>query len=135
MLLTRKATTLVRKIFKLKRRTKNIEELSVNTIISSGVLFNGDMKGPGVIRIDGHVEGNILLEEGVILGEKSQVKGSVTSDIVAVYGKLEGDIACRVLYIKSSGIVEGKIKTVSISVDMGGRYNGSLIMHDNESKH
>ncbi|WP_370895960.1 bactofilin family protein [Chryseobacterium gossypii] len=121
---------MLKNLLQSKKPDKNIEELSVSTLLSSGVLVRGDIKGPGVVRIDGEVEGNILLDEGVILGEKSRVKGSVTSGIVAVYGRLEGDINCHVLYIKSSGVVEGKINTVSLSVDMGGRYNGSLVMNE-----
>jgi cytoskeletal protein CcmA (bactofilin family) len=111
-----------------KNSNKNIEELSIKTVIAGGVSITGNIKGDQTIRIDGNVDGNIEMTEGIILGEKSFIKGSLYSDSVVVYGKLNGDISCKVLYIKNTGIIDGDITTGSIEVDMGGRYNGTLRM-------
>ncbi|WP_300597074.1 polymer-forming cytoskeletal protein [Niabella sp.] len=106
----------------------NLDNIAINTVIDEGMLIKGNISGEGAIRIDGKVEGNIELKEGIILGEKSEIKGSVTSNIIVVHGKLYGNIHCRYLYIKSTGLIDGDIEVAAFEVELGGQYNGTLKM-------
>jgi cytoskeletal protein CcmA (bactofilin family) len=111
-----------------KNNTKKLDQLPINTIIADEVSIIGNIKGKNTIRIDGNVEGNIEMAKGIILGAKSFVKGSLNSDSIIVYGKLNGDLICKELHIKNTGIIDGNIVVDILKVDMGGRYSGSLRM-------
>ncbi|MGJ7033651.1 bactofilin family protein [Niabella hirudinis] len=110
----------------------NIDHVTINTVIDEGMLIKGNISGEGAIRIDGKVEGNIDLKDGIILGEKSEIKGSLKSNIIVVHGKLYGNISCRFLYIKSTGLIDGDIEVGAFEVELGGKYNGTLKMFDQE---
>lgn len=110
----------------------NLDNIAINTVIDEGMLIKGNISGEGAIRIDGKVEGNIDLKEGIILGEKSEVTGSVKSSIIVVHGKLYGNLDCRYLYIKSTGLIDGDIEVGAFEVELGGKYNGTLKMRDAE---
>lgn len=115
-----------------KNKSKVVTNLPIDTVISDGITLKGDIMGKGAIRIDGKVEGNVELEKGVILGEKAEVTGSIKSTEVVIYGKLIGDLTCKELHIKSSGIIDGNILVNTFSVEMGGKYNGNLKMNSGE---
>ncbi|MFV0305804.1 MAG: polymer-forming cytoskeletal protein [Moheibacter sp.] len=115
-----------------KNKSKVVTNLPIDTVISDGITLKGDIMGKGAIRIDGKVEGNVELEKGVILGEKAEVTGSIKSTEVVIYGRLIGDLTCKELHIKSSGIIDGNILVNTFSVEMGGKYNGNLKMNSGE---
>ncbi|MET3732816.1 bactofilin family protein [Moheibacter stercoris] len=115
-----------------KDKSKNLTNLPIETVIAEGITIQGDILGEGAIRIDGKVEGNVQLSKGVILGEKAEIIGSVKSSEVIVFGKLNGNLECKDLYIKSTGKIDGNILVNAFAVDMGGKYNGNLKMTQNE---
>lgn len=115
-----------------KEKSKNLTNLPIETVIAEGITIQGDILGEGAIRIDGKVEGNVQLSKGVILGEKAEIIGSVKSSEVIVFGKLNGNLECKDLYIKSTGKIDGNILVNAFAVDMGGKYNGNLKMTQNE---
>lgn len=115
-----------------KDKKTNLDNITINTVIDEGMLITGNISGDGAIRIDGKVEGNIDLKEGIILGEKSEITGSVKSNIVVVHGKLYGNLNCRYLYIKSTGLIDGDIEVGAFEVELGGKYNGTLKMPGHE---
>lgn len=115
-----------------KNKTKNFNNLPIDTVIADGILIKGDIIGEGAIRINGRVEGNVDLNKGVILGEKAEVIGSVKSNEVVIYGKLNGDLECEDFYINETGRIDGNMLVNRFSVEMGGKYNGNLKMTTNE---
>ena len=113
---------------RLSKKNKTLDQLVINTIIAEGVSLTGNIKGENVIRIDGNIDGNIEMGQGIIVGEKSFIKGSLHSDSIIVSGKLIGDLTCKDLHIKDTGVIKGNIIVDFLKVDMGGRYSGSLQM-------
>ncbi len=110
----------------------NLDNIPINTVIDEGLLVKGNISGDGAIRVDGKVEGNIDLTKGIILGEKSKINGTIKSDIIIVHGTLQGNLSCRQLYIKSTGVIEGDIEVVAFEVELGGKYNGTLKMKNSD---
>jgi len=101
---------------------------SISTLISEGCVLEGNFKAPLFVRIDGQVTGDITIEEGVILGEKSLVKGNIITKEIIVYGVVNGNINAESLEIKHTGKITGDIKTRTLQVESGGFYNGNLTM-------
>ena len=108
--------------------SSKIDTMPITTALGADITFTGDIQGNSVIRIDGKVDGNVSLKQGVVLGEKAHIKGDVNSDYVVIYGSIIGNITCKELIIRKSGVVNGDIQTENIEIEMGGRYNGKLMM-------
>ena len=113
---------------KMKLSSSKIDSMPITTVLGAGIVLTGDIKGDSVIRIDGKVEGNVSLKQGTVLGEKAQINGNLNSDYVVIYGQVTGNITCKELLMRKSGIINGDIQTESIEIEMGGRYNGKLTM-------
>lgn len=112
-----------------------LDSMRINTIIGNDIVFKGDLHGDSVIRIDGKVEGNITLKQGIILGEKAFVEGNMESDYIILFGHIKGNIKSKEIILKSTGTVQGDIVTDALEIEMGSRYNGNLkISHIEEQK-
>jgi cytoskeletal protein CcmA (bactofilin family) len=117
-------------MFKKKRNLtlSEFEQQPITNVLGSDIKLFGEIEGVFPIRIDGIIDGNIYVEKGVVLGEKAEITGNIRSDFVIVYGKLQGDVEAKNLFIKHTGIVTGNIKVDMIEIESGGRYNGNLQM-------
>jgi cytoskeletal protein CcmA (bactofilin family) len=105
-----------------------LDQQTISSIISEGCVVDGSLNAPAFVRIDGQINGNVTIEQGLILGEKGNIKGNVITKQMVVYGLIEGDINTESLEIRNTGKITGNIKTTSIQVDAGAVYNGSLSM-------
>ena len=105
---------------------------AISTFIAEGAIIDGNLKAPAVARLDGHVTGDVNITEGIILGEKGIIQGNVITKDIVVYGVINGNITAESLEIKSTGKVNGEIKTGALLVETGAVYNGTLSMHQND---
>ena len=112
----------------IKLSSSKIDSMPITTVLGADITFTGDVKGDSVIRIDGKIDGNVSIKQGVVLGEKAYIKGDVNSDYVIIYGNATGNITCKELLVRKSGVINGDIQTENIEIEMGGRYNGKLTM-------
>lgn len=103
-----------------------LDSMPINTIIGNDIVFKGDIHGESVIRIEGKVEGNISLKQGIILGEKAFVEGNMESDYIILFGHIKGNIKSKEIILKSTGTVQGDIVTDALEIEMGSRYSGNL---------
>jgi cytoskeletal protein CcmA (bactofilin family) len=104
---------------------------SISTLISEGCILDGNLKAPAFARIDGQVTGDVMVDEGLILGEKGSIMGNIITKEMVVYGTVTGNIQTSSLEIKATGKVSGEIRTQTLSVENGAVYNGSLSMTQN----
>ncbi|GAB2971520.1 hypothetical protein GCM10027049_01350 [Mucilaginibacter puniceus] len=102
---------------------------AISTFIAEGAVIDGDLKAPAVVRLDGQITGNVNIIEGLILGETGIIKGNVTTKDMVVYGVIDGNITVESLEIKSTGKINGEIKTGALLVETGAIYNGTLSMY------
>jgi len=104
---------------------------SISTLISEGCILDGNLKAPAYARIDGQITGDVMVDEGLILGEKGSVLGNIITKELVVYGIVTGNLQVNSLEIKASGKVTGEIRTQTLTVENGAVYNGSLSMTQN----
>ena len=125
-------------MIKEERKRENgvskLDSMPINTIIGNDIVFKGDIYGENVIRIEGKVEGNISLKQGIILGEKAFVEGNMESDYIILFGHIKGNIKSKEIVLKSTGTVQGDIVTDALEIEMGSRYNGNLKISQIEVK-
>ena len=95
-----------------------VDDISVNTIVGSGALIAGNVTVPGLLRIDGDIDGDVRAEGRVIIGEDARVRGNIRAAAVSVGGMVQGDIiAPDYVVILSSGMVIGSVLTKKLRVD------------------
>lgn len=124
-------------MFNDKKKTlssSKIDSMPISTVFGVDVVVTGDMQGETVIRIDGKVKGNVSFKQGIVLGEKAQIEGNVNSDCIVIYGCVTGNITCKELIVRKSGIINGDIQTEAVEIAMGGKYNGKLAMTEPAAK-
>jgi len=114
-----------------KKEKVALDLQSISTLISEGCIFDGNLKAPAYTRIDGQITGDVVVDEGLILGEKGSVLGNVITKEMVVYGIVNGNIQTNSLEIKATGKVTGEITTQALTVEHGAVYNGSLSMSQN----
>jgi cytoskeletal protein CcmA (bactofilin family) len=101
---------------------------SISTLISEGSVLDGNLKALSYARIDGQVNGDVSVDEGLIVGEKAMISGNVITKEMVVYGTINGHLQVASLEIKSTGKITGNITTQYLIVENGAVYNGSLTM-------
>jgi cytoskeletal protein CcmA (bactofilin family) len=104
---------------------------SISTLISEGCILDGNLKAPAFARIDGQVTGDIMVDEGLIIGEKGTILGNIVTKEMVVYGTVTGNLQVNSLEIKATGKITGEIRTQTLMVENGAVYNGSLSMTQN----
>lgn len=111
-----------------KRTATELEQQAITTVIGPDIKIVGNLTGENAVRVDGTIEGNVTIKNGVILGDRSTVRGNLQSDYVVIYGQLQGNIEAKGLYLKNTGVIQGDIHVESIEIELGGKYNGKLNM-------
>ena len=111
-----------------KQQPLEIKEQEISTVIGEGYIFTGEIQGSSVIRIEGKIIGNVNVEGGVVLGEKGNIEGDITTKSAIIYGTVNGNIRSTQLEIKKTGYVTGDIITDTLEIELGAQYNGKLNM-------
>lgn len=103
--------------------------LSAINVIGEGTVIVGDLKSNGDLRIDGIVEGNISTQAKCVLGASGKITGNIQSKSCDLSGTVNGDVVVgELLLIKSTGKINGDIRTAKLVVENGGEFNGSCTM-------
>src|SRR2546430_12185656 len=78
--------------------------------IDQGVTLEGTLTVTGTFRIDGHVKGNIISEQTVILGDGAKVEGQIEGNRVVISGRFDGVIFAKGrVEIEAKGVVTGEV--------------------------
>lgn len=103
----------------------------VDSILGSGVAWQGTLTGTGGIRIDGAFDGEIALRGLVVIGEQGRVTSEhIRAATVIVAGSLKGDITAGKVEITRTGRVWGDVVTTSFSTEEGAFLRGKITMED-----
>ncbi len=99
---------------KKKKKSKNIE-----TVVSSGTKIEGTIEVEESIRIDGELQGELIAQGDVFIGEKGKLKADVQGDDVMIAGEVEGNVKA-----------EGKLEIVDTARLIGDICISNLVIHD-----
>lgn len=104
------------------------------TIISNGVKVEGKVSSNGSIRLDGTIQGDIVCQGNVTIGESGEVYGKVNGQNITIGGKVEGMInAKEKLMLESKADLKGDIYTKILVVEAGARFDGKSNMGQSTS--
>ncbi len=101
----------------------------INAFLGENTTFKGVLGFEGVVRIDGRLEGEIVSNDTVIIGENAVVNAEINVGTVVISGKVTGDIvATNSLEINAPGEIHGNIKTPTLIIEKGVIFQGTCEM-------
>jgi cytoskeletal protein CcmA (bactofilin family) len=107
-------------------KSENGTELN---LITGGTVFEGKLRTPGSIRIDGKIVGEVVATQNVSLGSAGDIDGNVSARNVTIGGKIKGTIVAQEkLVFESKAVVRGDIKAAKLVVDEGAVFDGRCVM-------
>jgi cytoskeletal protein CcmA (bactofilin family) len=81
--------------------------------------------GNGVVRLDGQLEGKVIGEGTLIIGEKGSLQGEIKIDTLILRGRVEGKVLAKGrAHITPTGKLFGKIQASQLVIDHGGIFEG-----------
>jgi len=101
----------------------------VIAFVGKGVEFKGTIIYNGTVRIDGIFDGEIHTEGTLLIGEEAVLTAKVSAGTVISKGKITGDITAKEkVRLLSPGVLNGSVKTPTLSMEEGVLFNGTIEM-------
>lgn len=102
---------------------------SGTTHIGPGLRIRGNIAGKDPIRIEGRLEGDILLESELVILPAAQLQGNLKARQMIVGGTVEGELETTgKLQIQNGAVVSGNIRTAELQIREGAVINGRVSM-------
>ncbi len=103
----------------------------VTSVLGPGIIWKGNLRGSGGVRIEGAFEGDITLRGLIIVGETGRVTcENLKANSVIVAGTVNGNITAEKLDIRSSGRVWGDVRVVAMATEEGAFLRGQVRMEE-----
>ncbi len=102
---------------KAAKPSKKSDKISSATIITSCMKVTGNLDGTDTIHIDGHVIGNISVNNTLVIGKSGMVEGEIEAKHVIINGELKGTIKCENLEVMQTGKVSRYIEAKHLVLD------------------
>ena len=100
-----------------------------SAFLGKGSRIVGKLSFEGPARIEGAVEGEILAQDLLTVGESAVVNAQITGSTVIIHGRVTGDVTARKrLEIRAPGRVLGNISTPSLVIHEGVQFEGQCSM-------
>ena len=102
---------------------------SLGAFLGNGSKIMGQLAFSGPVEIDGNVEGEIVAQDKLTIGEAASIKGTIHGSEILVKGTIHGDIvASKKLIIKRPAKILGNISTPSLTIEEGVTFDGKCAM-------
>lgn len=97
-------------------------------VIVQGTIIEGEFYSKSDTRLDGIINGNVVCDARLIMGNASEINGTIKSKDVLIAGKFEGEMTVKEsLSLKSTANVNGQISSNKIEVEAGAILNGNMV--------
>lgn len=105
------------------------------TVVGANVRLVGTLRDVNDIAIHGVVEGEVISEKNITVGETAQIKGPVAGTTVTIAGTVRGSIeVANRLEILPTGKVYGNITARDLIIRSGALFVGKSTMAADELK-
>ena len=99
------------------------------TFLGKGVDFKGKAQFEGTVRVDGNFEGEITIDDTLIIGESAFIKGTINGGTIVSSGRIEGTVtANKKIELLKPAILKGDVHTPTFSVEAGVYFQGMCDM-------
>jgi cytoskeletal protein CcmA (bactofilin family) len=102
---------------------------AIYSLLAVGTVINGDISSDSDLRLDGNMQGNIVSQGKVILGNAAVLKGNIQCVNAEISGIVTGNVdAPEQLILRGQSKIEGAIRTSTLIVESGAVLNGACEM-------
>lgn len=99
------------------------------TTIASGSKVKGSVTGSTPLRIEGQLDGRVVLDGTVTVAESGVLKGEVKANAVQISGKLVGNVTSKErVEVLAGGRLEGDVVSPRFVIIEGAFYKGQVEM-------
>jgi cytoskeletal protein CcmA (bactofilin family) len=107
----------------------------VGAYLGAGTKINGKLHFDAPATIEGEVDGEIVAQGNITVGQQATVKGKITAASILVQGKVMADVqAEKKLEIQPPGSVVGDVITQSLVIGDGAILEGHISMKKTEGR-
>lgn len=105
---------------------------TIDTLIGSGSILQGDLEFTGGLRVDGRIKGHVSAQDTnkgtLVLSESGVVEGDINVPHVVVNGTVKGNIiSSGHVELQANAKVTGDIHYKAVEMELGALLNGSLV--------
>ncbi len=97
------------------------------SLIAANLFIEGKIQGSGDVRVAGQFKGDVDVQGDLTIEVGARLTGAVRASKVVIAGELDGNVvsASRVDLL-ATGVVNGDLKTGSLTVAAGSRMRGTV---------
>lgn len=104
----------------------------IDSLVGSATRIEGNLIFSGGLRIDGHVKGNVVTEEGkagtLVLSEHARVEGEIQVSHAVINGTVVGPvIASEYVELQTKARVTGDVCYKTLEMHLGAVVEGRLV--------
>jgi cytoskeletal protein CcmA (bactofilin family) len=96
------------------------------TTIAEGLKVKGTITAEGLVKVHGHVEGDLHCTS-LIISRKASITGGIEADHVVVNGRVKGPIRGGHVLLKSDAHVVGDIEHQALAIEKGAYFDGRSV--------
>lgn len=97
--------------------------------VDDGSRVNGKLSFEGSVRIDGHIEGDLLAKDAVWVGESAVILAQIKGASVVIEGTVTGDIiATQRIELRATAKVMGNLTAPALLIHEGAIFEGHCCM-------
>lgn len=113
----------------------DFEGKEIKAFLGEGTKFKGVLRFSDAVRIDGFLEGEIITNDTLIVGEKAHIIAELSVGTIISLGKIEGNItASKKIEIRAKSQLTGNIKTPLLFIEEGASFEGQCEMQSRDNK-
>jgi cytoskeletal protein CcmA (bactofilin family) len=103
-------------------------------VLGKGSKVVGNLNFTGPVEIGGHVEGEIIAQDRILITESAEINAKIIGSEVVIQGTVNGDIqASKKLTLKKPAKIYGNITCSNLSIEEGVVFEGKCSMDAAES--
>lgn len=112
-------------------------QTQIDSLIGAETTIDGNLNFSGGLRIDGHVNGNVIAEPGkpstLVLSEHARVIGEVNVTHLVINGIINGPVfVSEYLELQGKAKVNGDVHYSAMEIQLGAIVEGRLV-HNNSA--
>lgn len=106
----------------------------IDTLIGKNTKLEGKIECKGTIRLDGELNGDLIVEGNVIIGKSGKITGNISCNNIFISGIVKGNIISKeTLRLTNTAKLYGDIKVKTFIVDENAVFEGSCKMDITEN--
>ena len=101
------------------------DPITSKNLLSSDVEIKGSIKFTNELTVDGKVEGEIVSQGVLTIGQNAEIRGEVKTKSCTVLGKVHGNITVEErCELKSRAVLQGDLKAARLVIEEGATFVG-----------